>query len=153
MSSANKMGKQSLGKGRDAHRQGVHLSVGVPRTRSQRRAARAQARDAVGRSQGVDPGSSGGSTRGSPTIPTDKTVAGVEGRELYRRHEPSSASDQEATGSMMIHNDVSPSSAASSPTPSRALSNTALSMRMSSPRYVPHSHDGSVASRRTSTDM
>eukprot|EP00904_Undaria_pinnatifida_P002740 jgi/Undpi1/12467/HiC_scaffold_5.g02138.m1 len=74
------MGKQSLGKGRDAHRQGVDLSVSVPRTRSQSRAARAQARDAVGRSQGVDPGSSGGSTRGSPTKPTDKTVAGVESR-------------------------------------------------------------------------
>ena len=79
MSSANEMGKQSLGKGRDAHRQGVDLSVSVPRTRSQSRAARTQARDAVGRAQGVGPGSSGGSTCGSPSIPTDKTVAGVEG--------------------------------------------------------------------------
>ena len=153
MPSATKMGKQSFGKGRDAHRQGVDLSVSVPRTRSQRRAARAQARDAVGCAQGVDPGSSGGSTRGSPSIPTDNTVAGWEGREHYRRHETSSASDQEAATRSMMQNNVSPSSAASSPTPSLALSDTALSMGLWSPRYVPRSHDGSVAAHRTSTVM
>ena len=151
--SAAKLGKQGLGKGRDTHRQGVDLSVSVPRTTSQRRAAREPARDAVGRAQGVGPGSSGGNTRGSPSIPTGDTVAGREGREHYRRRETSSASDQEAATRSMIQNNVSPSSAASSPTPSLALSDTALSMGLSSPRYAPRSHGGSVAARRTSTVM
>ena len=147
------MGKQSLGKGREAHRQGVDLSVCVPRTRSQRRAARAQARDAVGRAQGVGPGSSGGSTRGSPFIPTDNTVAGREGCEIHRRHETSSESDQGEATSSIIQIHVPPSSASSSPTPSLDLSDTELSMGLSSRRYAPRSHDGSVAARRTGTVM
>ena len=113
MSSVIKMGKQSLGKGRDAHRQGVDLSAFLVRGLNVGR--RAQARDAVGRAQRVGPGSSGGSTRGSPLIPTDNTVAGREGPQHYRRHETSSASDQEAATRSMIQNKVSPSSAASSP--------------------------------------
>ena len=91
-----------MGKGRDAHQQGVDLSFSVPRTRSKRRAARAQARDAVGRTQGVGPGSSGGSTRGSPSIPTENKVAGRESREHHRRHETSSASDPETANCSLI---------------------------------------------------
>ena len=53
----------------------------------------------------------------------------------------------------MIQNKVSPSSAASSPTHTLALLDAALSMSLSSPRYVPHSHDGNVAAHRTSTVM
>ena len=53
----------------------------------------------------------------------------------------------------MIQNKVSPSSASSSPTPSLALSDAALSVGLSSPSYTPRSHDGRAAVCRTSTVM
>ena len=96
------MGKQSLGRGSDARRQGVDLSCSIPRTRSQRRAARAQPRGAVGCTQGVGHGSLGGNTRCSPSIPTDNKVDGRERCEHHRRLETSSASDPATATRSMI---------------------------------------------------
>ena len=142
----------SLGRKRGALQQRIYLASSVPRTRSQSRAARAQARDAEGRTQGGGSASSDGSTRGSSSGTTDYKVAGTASRE-HRTQEKSSVSDPEAAKHRMIQYNVSPSSDASSPTPSLAWSDTALSVGSSSPRYVPRSHAGTVAARRPSRVM
>ena len=141
MSSNSKTGEQSLGAERGAEQHGLDLTVSVPQTRAQTREARTQARVADGRTQGVGPGPSGGSTQGGSSGNVDykvKSRASCERRLQQKR----SVSDPEAEKRRMIEVTVSPSSDVSSPTSSLALSDTASSVSLSAPRYEPRSHDG-----------